>query len=107
MHAQSFSPIQICVVLWAVALQAPLSMDFSRQEHESELPCPPPGNLPDAGIEPVSLMSSALGGFFTTNTTWEAHSMLILRVKRYWAGNLKAGLGWEIGIDIYKTDNYS
>ncbi|MGT9536967.1 hypothetical protein ACVWBC_15400, partial [Enterococcus faecalis] len=38
------------------------------------LPFPPPGNLPNPGIEPVSLMSPALaGGFFTTSTTWEAH----------------------------------
>ena len=38
----------------------------------SGLPCPPPGNLPNQGIEPVSLMSPALaGGFFTTSTTWE------------------------------------
>ena len=37
------------------------------------LPCPPPGDLPDPGIEPASLMSPALaGGFFTTGTTWEA-----------------------------------
>ena len=36
------------------------------------LPCPPPGNLPNQGIQPVSLMSPALaGGFFTTSTTWE------------------------------------
>ena len=36
--------------------------------------CPPPGNLPNPGIEPMSLASPALaGGFFTTNTTWEAH----------------------------------
>ena len=35
--------------------------------------CPPPGDLPDPGIEPMSLMSPALaGGFFTTSTTWEA-----------------------------------
>ena len=38
------------------------------------LPCPPPGDLPDLGMEPVSLMSPALAGkFFTTSTTWEAH----------------------------------
>ena len=38
------------------------------------LPFPFPGNLPDPGIEPVSLMPPALaGGFFTTGTTWEAH----------------------------------
>ena len=46
---------------------------FSRQEYWSGLPFPPPGDLPDAGIEPVSLMSPALAGsFFTTNATWEA-----------------------------------
>ena len=38
-----------------------------------ELPCPPPGELPDPGIEPSSLTSSALaGGFFTTSATWGA-----------------------------------
>ena len=37
------------------------------------LPCPPPGNLSDPGIEPTSLMSPVLvGGFFTTSTNWEA-----------------------------------
>ena len=39
--------------LWTVACQAPLSMEFSRQEYWSGLPCPPPGDLPDPGIEPV------------------------------------------------------
>ena len=35
--------------------------------------CPPPGDLPDPGIKPASLMSPALaGGLFTTSTTWEA-----------------------------------
>ena len=38
------------------------------------LPCPPPGDLPDLGMEPASLMSPALAGkFFITSTTWEAH----------------------------------
>ena len=60
--------------LWTKALHAPLSMGFSRQEYWSGLPCPPPGDLPDLGIEPESLMSSALGGgFFITSTTWEVH----------------------------------
>ncbi|CAI9164456.1 unnamed protein product [Rangifer tarandus platyrhynchus] len=49
-------------------------MGFSRQEYWSGLPFPPPGDLPDPGIKPGSLTSPALaGGFFTTNTTWEAH----------------------------------
>ena len=48
-------------------------MEFSRQEYWSGLPCPPPGDLPDPGTEPVSLLSPALaGGFFTTSATWEA-----------------------------------
>ena len=52
---------------WTVAHQAPLSMGFSRQEHWSGLPGPPPGDLPDLGIKPMSLMSPTLaGGFFTT-----------------------------------------
>ena len=39
----------------------------------SGLPCPPPGDLPNPGIEPASLMSPALAGrFFDTSTTWEA-----------------------------------
>ena len=40
---------------WTVARQVPLSMGFSRQEYQIGLPFPPPGNLPDAGIEPSSL----------------------------------------------------
>ena len=50
--------------------QSPLSMGFSRQKYWSGLPCPAPGDLPDLGIEPSSLMSPALaGGCFTTNAT--------------------------------------
>ena len=39
---------------WTVAWQAPLSMGFSRPEDWSGLPFPPPGDLPDPGIEPRS-----------------------------------------------------
>ena len=55
---------------WTVVHLAPLSKGFSRQEYWSGLPCPPPGDLPDPGTEPNSLMSPALaGGFFTTSAT--------------------------------------
>ena len=40
--------------LWTVALQAPLSMGFPRQEYWSGLPLPSPGDLPDPGIKAVS-----------------------------------------------------
>ena len=69
-----FSHVQLFAILWTVASQAPLSMGFSRQEYWSELPCPPSGGLPNPGIKPISLMSSALAGrFFTTSATWEVH----------------------------------
>ena len=69
-----FSHVQLFATLWTVAHQAPLSMGFSRQEYWSGLPYPPPGDLPNPGIEAASLKSSALAGrFFTTSATWEAH----------------------------------
>ena len=49
-----------------VAHQAPWSMGFSRQECWSGLPCPPPGDLPDPGIEPAS--PTLAGQFFTTKS---------------------------------------
>ena len=68
-----FSRAPLCATPWTVARQAPLSVGFSRQEHWSGLPCSPPGDLPDPGIEPASLTSPALAGwFFTTTTSWEA-----------------------------------
>jgi len=67
-----FSHPRLCGIPWTVALQAPLSMGFPRQEYCSVFPLPPPGDLPDPGIELVSLMSSALTDrIFTTSTTWD------------------------------------
>ena len=58
---------------WTVAHQAPLSMGVSRQGCWSGLPSPPPGDLPNPGIEPTSLGSPALmGGYFTSSATWGA-----------------------------------
>ena len=60
-----------------VALQAPLSMGFSRQEYWSGLPCPPSEDLPHPGIEPVPHMSPILASrFFTTSATREAQNIL-------------------------------
>ena len=73
MCTQSQSHVQLLVAPWTIAHQAPLSMGFFRQEYWSGLPFPPPGDLPDPGIEPSSLMSTVLaGGFFTISTTWKA-----------------------------------
>ena len=55
-------------------------MGFSQREYWSGLPCLPPGDLPDPGIEPMAFMSPALaGGFFTTSTTWEAPRHINIR----------------------------
>ena len=62
---------QSCLTLvtpWTVAHQAPLSLGFSRHEYWSRLPFPTPGDLPNPGIKPASLVSTALACvFFTTS----------------------------------------
>ena len=71
------SCVQLLAALLIAVHQAPLSMQFSRQEYWSGLPWPPPGDLPmassrgsDPGTEPTSLRSPTLGGvFFTTSAT--------------------------------------
>ena len=65
---QLLSRVQLFVIPRTVACQALLSLGFPRQEYRSGLPFPLPGDLPDPGIDLVSLTSSALaGGFFTTS----------------------------------------
>ena len=54
------------VTPWTIAHQAPLPMGFSRQEHLSGLPFPTPGDLPNPGIELISLAPPALTGRFFT-----------------------------------------
>ena len=72
MHAKSLYHVWLFGTPGTVARQAPRSMGFSRQSW-SGFPRPPPGDLPDPGIQPTSLMSPALaGGFFTTKAIWEA-----------------------------------
>ena len=70
LHASALllSPVRLCVTPGPVALQDPLCMEFSRQEYWSGLPFPPPGDLPNPGVEPTSPLSPALaGGFFATS----------------------------------------
>ena len=55
-----FSCVRFFANPWTIAHQAPLSMGFSRQEYYSGLPCPPPGDLADPGIEPASPVTPAL-----------------------------------------------
>ena len=69
--------LQSCLILFstpqAVAYEAPLSMGFSRQEYWSGLPHLLPGDLPDPGMETVSVTTPTLTGeFLTTSSAWEA-----------------------------------
>ena len=78
-----FGHIRFFVTLWTVAFQAPL------EEYCSGLPCPPPGDLPDPGIKPVSLKFPALaGGFFTTSAMWEA----------WWLSSKESAWRGELGL---------
>ena len=52
-EVKSLSHVWLFVTPWTVAGQDPLSMGFSRQEYWSGLPCPPPGDLSDSGMEPA------------------------------------------------------
>ena len=66
------------MTLWTAARQTPLSTEFSRQEYCSGLPFPPPGTLPNPGIESMSPVSPTLAGeFFTTEPPgWRSQASL-------------------------------
>ena len=74
MHAKLLQSCPIlCDPMDCIACLAPLSMEFYKQEYWRGQPFPSPGDPPDLGVEPTSVMSLALAGrFFTTRTTWEA-----------------------------------
>ena len=86
-----FSHIWLFSTPGTVALQATLSAGFSKQEYWSGLPCPPPGDPLDPGIEPEPFTSPAeAGGFFTTRASWEA-PVCMLTPLLYIAGGLETG----------------
>ena len=60
MCAQALSSLQLFATQWTIACRAPLSMEFSRQECWNRLLFPTPGDLPNPGIKPLSLVSPTL-----------------------------------------------
>ena len=70
--SKSCNQVQLFATSWAVARQAPLSMGFPRQECWSGMPFPPPGDLPNPGIEPESPVAPALAGRFLTTKPKES-----------------------------------
>ena len=111
-----FSCIQVFATPWTVPHQAPLSMEITREEYWSRLLFPNPGDLPQPGFEPTSLVSLALTGrFFTPSTTWEPIFSLELdkmeilqkRVHNFqqshglhWLWN---SIGYGISLDIFRS----
>ena len=78
-----FSHVQLFLTLMTIACQVPLSMVFRRQEYWSGLPCPPPGDHPNPGIEPTSLRYPALVyRFFITSAPLEVLSYVYFITKR-------------------------
>ena len=104
-----FSCVWLFATPWTVALWAPLSMEFSRQEYWSGLACPPPRDLPDSGIEPVSLTFPALaGGFFITSVTWEAHPVVpvlffLNKLLSLWILLLKNQLITDVWVNFFES----
>ena len=91
-----FCHIRLFATPQTAAHQASLSMGFTRQEYWSGLPFPSPGDLPDPGIEPASLLSPILaGGFFTTSTTWKALLIQWLRIHLTMQETWVQSLVWE------------
>ena len=69
------SRVQLSAPPWTIAHQAPLSMEFSRQEYWNGLPFPSPGDLSNPGIEPASLVPPAMTGRFSTTSPLQFSSV--------------------------------
>ena len=79
----SFSCVRLFATQWTVTCQAPLFMGFFKQEYWNGFPCPTPGDPPNPGMEPVTLVSPALTGkFFTASAIWEAQLITTQCVSR-------------------------
>ena len=95
------------MTLWTVTHQAPLSMEFSRQEYWSGLPCPPAGDLPDPGIEPMN--PALANGFFTSEPHGKplrlSFVQLLSRVQLFatpWTAAHQASLSFTISKSLLK-----
>ena len=84
------SHVQFFVTPWTVGLQAPMSMEFSRQEYWSGLPFPTPGDLPNLGIKLVSL--ALAGGSFTTEPSEKPQNTM------HWLENEPRSIAWKAAV---------
>ena len=93
-----FSHVRLLATPWTVAHQAPLSMGFSRQEFWGGLPCPPPGDLPDPGMETASPVAPALTGrLFST----ESPGKPTFIYRRCWGSEIISQMSLQLIFWIY------
>ena len=84
-YAYSLSHGQLFVTPWSVAHQAPLSMGFPWQEYWSGLPCTPPGDLPNPGIELGSpALQSASSAAELLGKPINAHALMRAQLTTQW-----------------------
>ena len=110
LHVCCAKSLQSCLTpatLWTVALQAPLSMGFSRQEYWSGLRCLPPEVLPNPETEPMSLVSLALAsGFFTTRAPLRTHLFPLSKSAPFLHYNFTLVSGQEDIMNLSRYDNF-
>ena len=100
-HAHLLGCVWLFVAPWTIAHQAPRSMGFPGKNTGVELPFPPPGDLPNPGIEPESPASHALaGGFLTTQPPGKpkfgVDTALISDLQSWWINTLTPSpLSWD------------
>ena len=95
--------VQLFETPWTVAFQAPLSVEFSRQEYWSGLPFPPPGDLYHPGIKPASPASPALASplappgkpISIQKASYKLGIMVAFREKKKKNWENKDNLGWN------------
>ena len=75
-----FNHVQVCVTLWTVAHQAPLSMEFPGKNTGVGCHALLQGIFPTQGLNPHPMSLTLAGRFFTTSTTWEAHLLFTHQV---------------------------
>ena len=104
-HACSLTRhIQLFATPWTVARQAPLSMGFSRQEYQSGLPFPPPGDLPNPGIKRMSPVLA--GGFCITELPEKPTKYLFIRLWHMGSSSLTRDRTWALLHQEYKDPSF-
>ena len=98
-----FSHVLLFVTLWTVARQSPLSVEPSRQEYWSGLPCPPLGDLPNPGIKLVSSVSPALQvDSWPSEPPGKPHALVLIKSKLH----EKKHLFWWIQSKVLIFETY-